>query len=152
LDTKNNAQWEIADIMFDEGALSSLEVYHTTVQVVHLPFTIPEFTIEKEGLFDKVFDGVLSFSGHKDINFPAHPSFSGKFLLQGNDEAAIRSLFTKELIQFLESHEIHHIESNGEALMIFKSLHLTRTDELISMLEFTNQLLQAMPTNSMDNM
>jgi hypothetical protein len=117
-----------------------------------LPFTIPEFTIEKEGLFDKVFDGVLSFSGHKDINFPAHPSFSGKFLLQGNDEAAIRSLFTKELIQFLESHEIHHIESNGEALMIFKSLHLTRTDELISMLEFTNQLLQAMPTNSMDNM
>lgn len=151
LDTKNNAEWEIADIMFDEGALSSLEVYHTTVQVVHLPFTIPEFTIEKEGLFDKVFDGVLSFSGHKDINFPAHPSFSGKFLLQGNDEAAIRSLFTKELIQFLESHEIHHIESNGEALMIFKSLHLTRTDELISMLEFTNQLLQAMPTNSMDN-
>lgn len=150
-DELNNAQWEIADIMFDEGALLSLEVYHTTVQVVHLPFTIPEFTIEKEGLFDKVFDGVLAFSGHKDLDFPGHPEFSKKFLLLGSDEPEVRSLFDDRLIEFFLSHEIHHIECNGEAMMIFKSLDLTRTDELSDMLEFTSELLQAIPKGTLVN-
>lgn len=150
-DKQNDARWEIADIMFDEGALISMEVYHTTVQVVHLPFRIPEFTIEKEGLVDRVVEGVLSFSDHIDLDFPEHPDFSKKFLLQGNDETGIRKLFNEKLIQFLENHEIHHIESNGEALMIFKSLHRIRTDELIGMLEFTSELLHAMPKSTQDN-
>ena len=42
-DLENNAQWEIDDIVFDEGAMLALEVYQTTVQVVHLPVTIPRF-------------------------------------------------------------------------------------------------------------
>ena len=62
LDANNNAHWEIADIVFDEGALLALEVYQTTVQVVKLPSSIPKFIIDKEGLFDKMFDRVKVFS------------------------------------------------------------------------------------------
>lgn len=144
-DAENKAHWEIADIVFDEGALLALEVYQTTVQVVRIPSLIPEFIIDKEGPFDKISNRVKLLSGVKgDINFLKHTGFSGKFLLSGNDEEAIRKFFTDELIQFLEENEIHHIESNGEALMIFKYLHIARTDEVKNMLEFSNNLLKHM--------
>ena len=76
-DLENNAQWEIADIVFDEGAMLALEVYQTTVQIVRLPSRIPRFIIDKEGLFDKIFDRVRAFSRSKrDIDFMKHPGFS----------------------------------------------------------------------------
>ena len=145
LDKENNAQWEIADIVFDEGALLALEVYQTTVQIVRLPSTIPKFIIDKEGLFDKIFDRVMAFSESSlHIHFMKHTSFSGKFHLSGEDEDAIRSFFNDDLIRFLEQNKIHHIESNGEALMIFSYLHIARTDEVPSMLEFSSNLLKNM--------
>ncbi len=145
LDNENKAQWEIADIVFDEGALLALEVYQTTVQVVRLPSPIPKFIIDKVGLFDKIFDRVLAFSESSfHINFIKHSSFSKKFHLSGEDENAIRSFFNDDLIRFLEQNKIHHIESNGEALMIFTYLHIARTDEVNSMLDFSSNLLKNM--------
>ncbi len=150
VDVENNAQWEIADIVFDEGALLALEVYQTTVQVVRLPSPIPRFIIDKEGLFDKVFERVKVLSGSKkrDINFKKYSGFSGKFQLSGEDESAIRAFFTEDLIRFLEKNEIHHIESNGEALMIFKYVHIARTDEVQNMLSFSSNLLKHMSLNN----
>ncbi len=149
LDVENKAQWEIADIVFDEGALLALEVYQTTVQVIRLPSPIPRFIIDKEGLFDKIFDRVNVFSGGKgDINFKKYSGFSNKFQLNGEDELAIRTFFTDDLIHFLEKNEIHHIESNGEALMIFKYLHIARTDEVKNMLAFGLDLLRHMGLKS----
>ena len=142
LDKENNAEWEIADIVFDEGAMLALEVYQTTVQVVRLPVTIPRFIIDKEGLFDKVFEKVKVFSGKKrDINFVKYSGFSNKFQLSGENEDAIRAFFTDDLIKFMENNEIHHIESNGEALMIFKYIHIARTDEVKNMLAYSHDLL-----------
>ena len=145
LDSENNAHWEIADIVFDEGALQALEVYKTTVQVIRLPKLIPKFIVDKEGLFDTVFNRVKVFSGSSgDINFKKNKGFSNKFLLRGEEEAEIREFFTDDLIQFLEDNEIHHIESNGEALMIFKYLHIAKTDEVQNMLTFGLNLLKHM--------
>ena len=148
VDTENEAKWEIADIVFDEGAMLALEVYQTTVQVVHLPAQIPSFIIDKEGFFDKIFNRVRVLSGaSRDINFKRNPAFSSKFILSGEDETAIRSFFTDELLQFLAENEVHHIESNGEALMIFKYIHIARTDEVQNMLSFAHNLLSHMPLN-----
>jgi len=145
-DVENNAQWEIADIVFDEGAMLALEVYQTTVQVVRLPAPIPRFIIDKEGFFDKIFNRVRVLSGaNRDINFRKNPGFSTKFVLSGEDEEGVRDFFTDELLQFMADHEVHHIESNGEALMIFKYLHIARTDEVQNMLTFAHDLLSHMP-------
>jgi MFS superfamily sulfate permease-like transporter len=144
-DAENKAQWEIADIVFDEGALLALEVYQTTVQVVRLPSPIPQFIIDKEGLFNKIFNRVRAFSeSNLNIKIMKHTGFFGKFQLSGEDEEAIRTFFTDDLIQFLEDNEIHHIESNGDALMIFTYLHIARTDEVPSMLSFSSNLLSHM--------
>ena len=147
-DVENNAHWEIADIVFDEGALQALEVYQTTVQVIRLPSLIPLFVIDKKGLFDKIFHRVRAFSeASLDIHFMKHSGFSEKFNLSGEDEDAIRNFFTDDLIRFLENNEIHHIESNGEALMIFNYLHIARTDEVSSMLSFSSDFLKNMGVN-----
>jgi MFS superfamily sulfate permease-like transporter len=145
IDVENNAKWEIADIVFDEGALLALEVYQTTALIVRLPVKIPTFVIDKEGLFDKMFERVKVFSGaNPDIDFMKNTGFSSKLQLRGDDEQAIRRFFNDELIQFLEQNEIHHIESNGEALMIFKYLHIAKTNEVQNMINFASKLLSHM--------
>ena len=149
VDMQSKAKWEIADIVFDEGAMLALEVYQTTVQVVRLPTQIPKFIIDKEGFFDKIFNRVRVLSGaSRDINFKKNPVFSSKFLLSGEDEKAIRKFFTDDLLTFLSENEVHHIESNGEALMIFKYIHIARTDEVQNMLTFAQNLLSHMDLES----
>jgi len=87
-----------------------------------------------------VFDRVMAFSGYKDINFEMYPDFSNKFLILGNNEIEIRSFFTEEIVRFFEEHQIYHLESNGEALLIFDKIKLARTDETIAFIDYGEQL------------
>jgi MFS superfamily sulfate permease-like transporter len=139
---ETGVDWEISDIVFDEGAMLSKEVYKTTVQLLHLPREIPSFVIEQEGIFDKLFDRVLTFAGSKDIDFEDFPDFSKNFKLTGSDEEAIRKLFTPYLINFLETEEIYHIECNGNAIIIFKSLRISNTGEIKNMVRFSEDLIK----------
>ncbi len=135
-----NMDWEIADVTFNEGAAFSAEVFNTTVMVLKLNMELPVFSIEKEDVFDKIFDRVLAFSGYKDIDFKMFPNISNKFLLMGNDEEKIKTFFTQEIIDFIENHQIYHLESNGEALLIFDKVKLARTDETINFIDFGKEL------------
>jgi hypothetical protein len=140
----SNIKWEMADITFNEGFSVASEIHHSTVQVVHLPVSIPKFILEKEGLFDKLFDRIMAFSGYRDIDFELYTDFSNKFLLMGESQTEIRNFFTKELIEYLEEKEVYHIESNGEALLIFKRLKFAKTNEMIDILKFSEKLVNKM--------
>lgn len=139
--TDQKIPWVISDITFDEGALMATEVYKTTVQIIHLPKTIPLFILEKEHFLDKLFDRVMEMSGQRDIDFQLFTKFSKKFLLKGENETAIRSFFTPALIEFLEHEDIYHIESNGDALLLFKYLRPAKAEELQKMLDYAQKLL-----------
>ena len=134
--------WEVADVTFSEGAAFTAEVFNTTVMVLKLNTKVPVFSIEKEGVLEKIFDRVMAFSGYKDIDFEMYPDFSKKFLVMGNNEEEIKSFFSKDIINFLESQQIYHIESNGEALLIFDKFKLARTDETIKFIEFAEELAE----------
>ena len=137
----NKIKWESSDLTFEEGALMATEVYRTTVEVIHMPGSIPKFVLEREEMFDKIFARVLPFSHHQDINFPEYPVFSNKFVLQAADEVAIKEFLSSELIRFLEREEIYHIESNGEALLVFRSLRVARSTDIEQMVKFSEQLV-----------
>ena len=132
--------WEVSDVTFNEGDAFSAETFNTTLMVLKINKDIPVFTMEKEGLFEKIFDRVMAFTGFKDIDFEMYPDFSKRFLVTGREEASIRAFFTDELISFFENHQIYHIESNGEALVIFNKIKLARTDETISLIDYTKNL------------
>jgi hypothetical protein len=140
----SDIKWEMADITFNEGFSVASEIHHSTVQVVYLPVSIPKFILEKEGLFDKLFDRIMAFSGYRDIDFELYTDFSNKFLLMGENQTEIRNFFTKELIEYLEEREVYHIESNGEALLIFKRLKFAKTNEMIDILKFSEKLVDKM--------
>ena len=132
--------WEIFDVTFNEGEAFSAETFNTTLMVLKLNKEIPHFTMEKEGVFEKIFDRVMALTGYKDVDFEMYPDFSKKFLITGKNEAEIRSFFSEERIRFFESRQIYHIESNGEAIMLFDKIKLARTDETIAFIEYGKAL------------
>jgi len=132
--------WEIADVTYSESATFTAETFNTTLMVLKLPKKIPIFTMEKEGVLNKIVDRVRSYTGYKDVDFEMYPEFSKKFLILGNNESEIRSFFTDEIIRFFESHQIYHLESNGEALVIFDKIKLARTDETIAFIGYGKEL------------
>ena len=145
---KHRVEWEIADIVFDEGAMMSLEVFHTSVLIIKLDKTIPRFSIEKEGLFDQIFDRVKALSGFTEHGLKLYPKISKKFLLMGEGDKVVKKFFHKDLVSFLEEKDIHHIESNGEALMIFKYLHIAPTNEVENLLDYASDLLDHMESSN----
>ncbi|MDG1330897.1 MAG: SulP family inorganic anion transporter [Crocinitomicaceae bacterium] len=141
--SETQVDWEISDIVFDEGAMLSKEIYKTTVQLVHLPEEIPSFVLDQEGIFDKLFDRVLySLTDTHDIDFEEFPVFSKNIRLTGSNEEAVRELFTPSLIRFLEEEQVYHIECNGNALIIFKSLRIASTNEIKNMVRFTEDFVK----------
>lgn len=135
-----NMSWEISDLTFNEGDTFSAETFNTTVMVLKLNKKIPVFAMEKEGLFEKIFDRVMALTGFKDIDFDMYPDFSKRFLITGKEESEIRAFFTDERIRFFENHQIYHIESNGDSLILFDKIKLARTDETIALIEYTKDL------------
>ena len=134
--------WEIFDVTFNEGDTFSAETFNTTVMVMKLNRPIPFFTMEKEGMFERIFDRVMALTGYKDIDFEMYPDFSKRFLITGKNESEIRSFFTAEMIRFFESRQIYHIESNGEAIILFDKIKLARTDETIAFIDYGKELVK----------
>ena len=136
----SNVSWEIADVTFNEGNAFTAETFNTSLMILNLNKKIPTFTMEKEGVLGNIFDRVMAFTGYKDIDFEMYPDFSKKILLMGENESEIRSFFTDEIIHFFENHQIYHLESNGESLIIFDKIKLARTDETIAFIEYGKEL------------
>ena len=131
-----NVSFHIRDITFDQGALLATEVYHTTVQITELPFLIPQFSIEKEQFADRV----LELAGFHDIDFEKHDKFSKAFLLHVDDEEAVSKFFTESLRQFFVEHEVYHVESNGNSIMLFKYFRLASFENVRKMIDFGHDL------------
>jgi hypothetical protein len=127
-------------VTFNEGAAFTAEIFTATVMILKLNKELPIFTMEKEGVFDRIFDRVMAFTGYKDIDFEMYSNFSKKFLIMGSDEQEIRAFFTPEIIHFFENQQIYHLESNGEALLIFDKVKLARTDETLEFINYGDKL------------
>ncbi len=134
--------WEIADVIFNEGASFTSEIFYSTLMTIKINNEIPKFMMEKEGFVEKLFDRVMAFTGYKDINFKMYTKFSSEFLLMGDNEELIRAFFTPRLITFFEEESIFHVESNGKNLLIFSKIKLARTDETQKLLAFGERLIQ----------
>jgi hypothetical protein len=102
--------------------------------------------MEKERAYEKLFDRVIALTGYRDLEFQLFSKFSKKLMIMGNNEEELQSFFTPEVVQFFEDHQISHIESNGEALLIFNKLKLARTDETIEFIDYGQELTELLNT------
>ena len=126
----------LADLDYHEGEFITRESRHSTMVILKLPVSIPAFVMDKELLLDRV----AHLAGFKDINFHLHPDFSKSFKLKGTDVDGIMHFFDDELIEFFQSNKAFHLESNGEALLIFEKERLGILREIKQLVSFASRL------------
>ena len=126
------------DIEFSEGELIAKEVVRSTMLHIELDFTIPKFTLDKEGFLEKV----SAFAGFKDIPIENHDDFSNRFYLIGENKTRIAQFFNDDVTNFFESNPYYHVESNGNALLIFEKERLASIKEIKALYDFGKRLKQ----------
>tara|TARA_R110002050_G_scaffold43672_6_gene104507 strand:- start:14457 stop:16658 length:2202 start_codon:yes stop_codon:yes gene_type:complete len=127
---------KLFDIEFSEGAFLTKEDIRTTMLYMPVDYKIPEFTLDKDGLLEKVY----ALAGFKDIIIQNHVDFSKRFYLLGDNELEIKSFFSDAVTRFFESNPYYHVESNGEALLIFGKERLASLKEIKALFEFGKRL------------
>lgn len=126
-----------ADVLVEDPAmLTKIGKSFTILYISNLNKDLPDFTMEQEGLID-----ILGLGNRKDINFASHPSFSKRYVLSGEDENAIRTLFNDELLTFLEAQDNIFIECVHNALLIYSNTSLV---EAKNMDNFRKQKIELM--------
>ncbi|MAC86787.1 MAG: sulfate transporter [Gammaproteobacteria bacterium] len=134
----SNEQCTLFDIEFSEGELIAKQNVKATMLYIELKNLIPQFTLDKEGIFEYI----IHFAGFKDIDIDEHPDFSKRFYLSGKNEEKIREFFSDELILFFESNKYYHIESNEKGLLILGNERLAGVKEIKALADFGLRLKQ----------
>jgi MFS superfamily sulfate permease-like transporter len=132
----SNEDCTIFDAHFSEGELIAKQVIKATMLHIHTKKDIPDFTLDKEGIFEYI----LHFAGYKDIDIDEHPDFSKRFYLSGKSEEKIRDFFTDELILFFESNKQYHIEASKNGLLIIGNERLASVKEMKALAYFGTSL------------
>ena len=133
--------FNLFDIEFSEGEFIAKEVVKTTMLHFELERNIPAFTLDREGLLEKIY----AFTGFKDIPIQEHDDFSRRFYLIGEDVAGIKRFFNDELTLFFESNPYYHIESNGHSILILGKERLASLKEVKALLDFGLRLREIIP-------
>ena len=101
---------------YTSGGKSSFQVRQTVIWMQRRGTRLTEFSLRPEGVWNQLG----GWSGHGDINFDSHPKFSRDYLLRGDDERAIRELFTDEVLNFYERHPELITEGAGNKLLFYR--------------------------------
>lgn len=97
-------------------------VYYATGDALRLP----SFSLRPENFFHRV--GTIF--GYQDINFEQRPGFSRMFLLRGDDEAAVRALFTDPVAEFFERNPGVCAAGMGRELLFWRPKRVVRPPQL----------------------
>lgn len=132
-DKDKDMHLELIDVTFEEGAFVINDEYTTTVGLLKLPFKIPRFTIEKKDFLDRF----LHISEHKDIDFNLYDDFPEDYIVKVEDVAAMDAFLTDKIKALIEISDLPHLESNGEAILIFcNDFRLAQMKEYARMIQF----------------
>lgn len=96
------------------GGKNRGHIPHTLALNCDKDHELPAFVLVPEGLFARM----AQLFGSQDFDFSAYPKFSRTFKLQGEDEAAVRAVFTPAVLAELERHPGLMMEAKGQ-YMIF---------------------------------
>ena len=110
-------QMKLIDVTFEEGAGIIPDEYKTTIGLVKIPFPIPKFIVEKKDFLDKV----LPILEHKNIDYAVYHKAPKNYNIKAEDIQAMDAFMTEKLKILIETSGLYHLESNGEAILIFSN-------------------------------
>jgi hypothetical protein len=114
----NDLEVAVFDYNYTIGAGKHQQVVSQTVVCFRLARgNLPAFSLRPETFWHKIGQ----WFGYQDINFESHPKFSGKYLLRGTDEAAIREVFADHVLSYYEEAGTNLCtEGNGDVLLFHR--------------------------------
>ncbi len=125
-----------SEIIYDQTPDTPSADSRLSALLVKPPTDIPVFMLEREGFFEKVTD--LAY--RTDIDFEAYPVFSDRFVLKGPNEEAIREFFHSGIIRKVEQYPHFHMESNGEAIILYRFDKSEDDDSITKLIRFGKML------------
>ena len=105
---------------------NSHEEWYTVMLLESEDLNLPDFTLQPETLGDSI--GAW-FTG-EDIDFEAYPRFSREYFLRGQDEGAVRALFTDKLLQLFTANLDWVVESQDDCLLLYRKDRRPEPEEL----------------------
>jgi len=96
---------------------STLGFEYAVVAFEHNSLNLPKFILRPEGMLDRLGEAI-GWDGSRDIDFDQHPEFSKSFVLNGEDEPAIRNFFDREKLDFFAQRKETCIEA-GHSFLIY---------------------------------
>ncbi len=113
-----NVEVAIFDYRYTTGGGQNSHTYKQSVAYFCSDsLNLPDFEMRPENAFHKIG----SAFGYQDIDFSSHPKFSGKYLLRGEDEGAVRELYQSSLLEFFESQDKISVEGQGTQILVYRS-------------------------------
>lgn len=132
-DHDQDVHLELVDVTFEDGADIFPDEHNITIGLLKLPFSIPKFTIEKRGFLDRF----IPLSEHKDIDYVLYHSFPKEYLVKVEETSEMDAFLTDKLKVLIEISGLNHLESNGEAILIFSNnFKLAQMQEYVKMIQF----------------
>lgn len=97
---------------------------HTVFAMISETLSLPVFSLRPEKLSDKIKE----LLGSQDIDFDDHPKFSKSYVLQGENEEAIRSFFDYQLLEIFAQRKGVFLESAPGVFMCLLPQHVMTQD------------------------
>jgi hypothetical protein len=134
----------IFEYRYTTGGGKSTKIWRQTVILLESDqLQLPSFVLRPENLLDKI-ENVF---GHKDIDFEAYPNFSKHYLLRGNNEEAVRKIFTDPNIAYYEEHPGLSTEVDGNRLIFYRGSKVVPVNKIQSFMEQGYDIFTLFKTN-----
>lgn len=142
--SRGRAEVVLLDWRFTTGSGKNQSTHRQTVAAYRRTSgQLPAFTMRPETFLHRIGQKF----GSSDFDFPSHPDFSRLYVLQGEDEEAVRKMFVPEVLQAFSMRDGWSVEGAGEWLIFYRARRRTTPSDLHGFLEETAQLQETFPAS-----
>lgn len=111
--------------------------FQTVYVLTSTQLNLPDFELQPENFLHKIGQAF----GYQDIDFDTNTGFSKAYLLRGKNEAAIRELFSEELLRYFENNQGLCVEGQGDTILIYRDNKRIAPDEMQPFIQSNKQLI-----------
>ena len=141
--TVADVELSLFDYRYTTGSGKNSSTHRRTVAAFEMTaHHLPQFELGPEGFFHRI----ASMLGFDDIDFDTHPTFSEKYRLRSDNEAAVRDLFKPTLLEFFEQQADQRwtVEAIGSWVVVYRSRGRIKPDQWPQFLDDTFVVMNAL--------
>jgi hypothetical protein len=130
--TFNRLAFVLADYQYVVSGGKESSTRRQTVVIFELEkLDLPYFKLQPKNIFHKIG----SIFKKKDIVFESYQQFSQRYVLTGEDETAVRRVFSDSVLSYFENNPGLNVEANRQKFMFYSSAKLVQPAQMQDFLQ-----------------